>query len=354
MPPRGSGLSELSFVVTLGGAMLAGACGKPAVGGPAAFPRAEPGSILLQAQARPTESAATERRRRLNSVQTWGYWLASFEINGVAAAPHDLLVIDNGVSANRRFQRERVPDEMTRLKRRPDGTPRILLSYLSIGEAERYRPYWQPDWYDPAKKPVWLGEENPEWPGNFAVQFWHPEWQQLMLGSPESYLDRIMAQGFDGIYIDRADAAFTWESARPSARDDMAAFLMRLADYARKRNPQFLIVMQNAEELLPDNRVMNAIDGIAKEDMLYGIGEPETPNSADDVKWSLKYLRMAHKAGRKVLVVEYLRDAATMAATAKRVLDEGFVPYFAPRMLNCLNPPAVLNEAGHLPDHPCR
>jgi cysteinyl-tRNA synthetase, unknown class len=264
------------------------------------------------------------------------------------------LVIDNAVAANRRFQRAHGPDEMARMKLRPDGRARILLSYLSIGEAERYRPYWRQEWRDPAQKPVWLGDENPDWPGNFHVQYWHPDWQQLIFGTPESYVDRIITQGFDGIYIDRADAFSLWEDTRPSAREEMATFLIRLADYARKRNPQFLVVMQNAEELLANDELLAAIDVIAKEDLLFGIDKPQTPNKDSEVKWSLKYLHMAQRAGRKVLVVEYLSNPAQMVSAARRILDEGFVPYFAPRLLDCLNPPAVLNEAGRLPEHPCR
>ena len=49
---------------------------------------------------------------------------------------------------------------------------------------------------------------------------------------------------------------------------------------------------------------------------------------------------MARDAGRKALVVEYLGDAAKVTGAAKRIMDAGFVPYFAPRLLNCLNPPA--------------
>jgi endo-alpha-1,4-polygalactosaminidase (GH114 family) len=72
------------------------------------------------------------------------------------------------------------------------------------------------------------------------------------------------------------------------------------------------------------------------------------------VTWSIDLLQMAQAVGRKVLVVEYLKDPAKMAAAADRILGEGFVPYFAPRQLNCLNPPAVLTASGSLPDHPCR
>jgi cysteinyl-tRNA synthetase len=344
-------LPWLSVVLALAGTEIAASAGIVSMAGLPVAHCAAP--VLVQATSQPV-SAATERRRRLNAVRNWGYWLSSFDIEGIAAAPHDLLVIDNGVSANRRFQRERAPEEMARMKRRPDGSPRILLAYLSIGEAERYRPYWRPEWYDPARKPAWLGEENRDWAGNFSVQYWHPEWQQLIFGAPDSYVDRIMAQGFDGIYIDRADAFFRWEKEHPSARDDMAAFLTRLSDYVRKRDPHFLIVLQNAEELLEDNPVLNAIDAVAKEDLFYGVDQAEAPNKPADVTWSLEHLRMAQKAGRKVLVVEYLSDPSKTAAATKRILDEGFVPYFAPRLLNCLNPPVVPVEPGRPPDQRCR
>jgi cysteinyl-tRNA synthetase len=290
----------------------------------------------------------------LDAVRNWGYWLSSLEIARAAAAPHDLLVIDSEVSANRSFERELTPAEVAQLKRRPDGSARVLLAYLSIGEAERYRPYWQTDWYDLAKKPSWLGNENRRWVGNFAVQYWHSNWQQLIFGTPESYLDRVIAQGFDGVYLDRADAFFQWQRSHTAARADMATLIARLSEHARKRNPQFLIVMQNAEELLEDAPVLDAIDGIAKEDLLYGVRRAEEANKPDDVTGSIELLQMAQKSGRKVLVVEYLKDKDKIAAAVKRLGEEGFVPYFAPRRLDCLNPPAIATASGALPDHPCK
>src|ERR1700730_308925 len=78
------------------------------------------------------------------------------------------------------------------------------------------------------------------------------------------------------------------------------------------------------------------------------------PNKPGDVTWSIELLQTAQQAGRKVLVVEYLKDPEKMTAAAERTREEGFVPYFAPRQLQCLNPPAVLSESGSLPEHPCR
>jgi cysteinyl-tRNA synthetase len=308
----------------------------------------------MTAQLPQSTGAAAERRHAMGAVNNWGYWLSSFEITGVATAPHDLLVIDSEISGNRTFERQHLSEEVARMKHRADGSPRVLLAYLSIGEAERYRPYWRQEWYDVTKKPVWLDKENRRWAGNFAVQFWHPEWQQLIFGAPESYLDRIVAQGFDGVYLDRADAFFQWRKLQPTAGSDMATFIARLADHARKQNPEFLMVMQNAEELLEEAAVLDAIDGIAKEDLLYGVRRAQEPNKPDDVAWSMQLLHTAQTAGRKVLVVEYLKDPGKMAAAATRIREEGFVPYFAPRRLHCLNPPAVLDASGSLPDHPCR
>lgn len=298
----------------------------------------------------PTTSpdAAERRAQRLRPVRNWGYWLSSFDIDDVVTAPHDLLVVDPGVSAGRRFIRERTADEIARMKRRPDGTQRLLLAYLSFGEAERYRAYWRPEWYDRTKKPAWLGNVNPDWDGNYFVQYWEPEWQALMLGGPESSLDIILRQGFDGVYLDRADAFLNWKS-RPTAQADMTAFLRRLADYARERNPDFLVVMQNAEDLLDEPQVLDGIDGVAKEDLFYGVSRPEAANNPSDVRFSLKQLRMARDAGRKVLVVEYLADPAKVTSAAKRITEAGFVPYFAPRLLNCLNPPAAPQPTLPLP-----
>jgi cysteinyl-tRNA synthetase len=347
-------LPTLSIAAPLGGLLLLVASHQAGVSAdPQDSRQASP--VLIQAQAQPhPERSATDRRRQLDTVRNWGYWLSSFEVASVAAAPHDLLVVDSEISADRTFERELSPAEVARMKHRRDGSSRVLLAYLSIGEAERYRPYWQQDWYDLAKKPAWLGSENRRWAGNFAVQYWQPEWQQLIFGAPESYLDRVIAQGFDGVYLDRADVFLEWKRSHPSARADMVTFIARLAEHARKRNPQFLIVLQNAEELLEDPRVLDAIDGIAKEDLLYGVRRAEEANKPDDVSWSIDLLQMAQAAGRKVLVVEYLKDRAKMAAAASRIRDEGFVPYFAPRQLNCLNPPAMPDSSGALPDHHCR
>src|SRR5215217_3837392 len=105
-------------------------------------PRPPRPELILEEQGRIDAQAGAERQRHLTAVENWGYWLSSLEIPGVVAAPHDLLVIDSELSANRLFEREYDNREVARMKQRADGSSRILLAYLSIGEAEQYRPYW--------------------------------------------------------------------------------------------------------------------------------------------------------------------------------------------------------------------
>jgi cysteinyl-tRNA synthetase len=77
---------------------------------------------------------------------------------------------------------------------------------MSIGEAENYRYYWQESWYNKKDRPPWLLKENPYWEGNYKVQYWDPEWQAIIIGGEDSYLNKIIAAGFDGVYLDIIDA----------------------------------------------------------------------------------------------------------------------------------------------------
>ncbi len=172
------------------------------------------------------------------------------------------------------------------MQRKPDSGRRIVLSYLSIGEAEDYRGYWQPEWSE--TPPPWLEEENPDWAGNFKVRYWHPDWQTLIFGRPESYLDRIIDAGSDGVYLDIVDAYWHFqEKGRKTAAADMVDFVTALAIYARERKPGFLIVPQNAEDLLAIEDYLAIIDAQAKEDLLFGQQETgRSPTPEPSVLWS--------------------------------------------------------------------
>jgi cysteinyl-tRNA synthetase len=117
----------------------------------------------------------------------------------IAETDYDLVVMDlffNDAALT--------ADDLAAIREKGGGGMRLLVAYMSIGEAETYRWYWQPEWKD--EPPEWLENENPDWPGNYKVRYWMPGWQEVIAGGGESYLARILAAGFDGVYLDIIDA----------------------------------------------------------------------------------------------------------------------------------------------------
>ncbi|EKD52245.1 MAG: hypothetical protein ACD_62C00075G0001 [uncultured bacterium] len=121
-------------------------------------------------------------------------------IAGVVATNYDVLITDFFFQGEEEF----TADDVTALKAKANGGERLVISYMSIGEAEDYRYYWQGDWT--VGSPDWLDAENPDWEGNYKVRYWDEDWQDIIFGNNESYLHKIVSAGFDGVYLDIIDA----------------------------------------------------------------------------------------------------------------------------------------------------
>ena len=121
-------------------------------------------------------------------------------INAVTATNYDLIIMDFYFHDGSEF----TANEVNQLRSKANGGKRLVISYMSIGEAENYRYYWQSAWN--TNKPAWLDSENPDWAGNFKVKYWHSDWQKIIYGNDNSYLKKIINAGFDGVYLDIIDA----------------------------------------------------------------------------------------------------------------------------------------------------
>lgn len=102
------------------------------------------------------------------------------------------------------------PQDVRQVAKKSNGERRLVFAYMSIGEAEDYRAYWQKSWS--TKAPPWIERENPEWKGNYRVRYWDSAWRDILFGSPQSYLDKIIAAGFDGVYLDTIDTFYYFEN----------------------------------------------------------------------------------------------------------------------------------------------
>ena len=256
-------------------------------------------------------------RSGLKAAKSWAYQLQG-NAGALAGSGADVVVIDAEQGGNSAL--------VERLKHKPGGGRRQVIGYLSIGEAEKWRGYWKS--CCAGSSPSWLTSKTQGWAGNYAVRFWEPGWKAIVMHR----VDTLLAAGFDGVYLDRAD---TWEKMRgenANARGAMIQLIKEVAAHARARNGDFSIMVQNAEELLSDSSYVATIDAIAKEDLFHGIHHDGRRNSAGDISWSVRDLKRAQAAGKAIFVIEYLKGDS-----AGRVLSEiraqGFIPFFGPRNL---------------------
>ncbi len=159
----------------------------------------------------------------------------------------------------------------------------------------------------------------------------------LQPGRGYGYLDRILRAGFSGVYLDKIDSNIEPIAAsRPTAAEDMRALVTRIAEHGRKRQPGFLVVPQNGEELLSNAEYRRIIDGLGKEDLLYGEVTDKVENPPETVSLRLEALRPLLGEPKPVFAVEYLDDPVKIEAARRRLVEAGLVPHFADRALDRL------------------
>jgi cysteinyl-tRNA synthetase len=250
-------------------------------------------------------------------VRSWAYWLDNPDLRQLGASPFDLLVIDSSAdgSAARAFTAQQIA-----ALRRTEPQRRVV-AYLSIGQAESYRGYWQRGWHPGA--PDWLGAQDSAWPGNYWVEYWQPAWQALIY----RYLDAIIAAGFDGVYLDRVDAY--QESYAAGHEEDMVQFVANLARYARARSPlgeDFGIIVQNAEELAAGHLdYVRLVTGIAREEVY--VRATDVPTSQAARAQVESYLDLFLQNGRLVLTVDYASRPDLICSAYRLARAKGYVPY---------------------------
>ena len=290
------------------------------------------------------------------SINDWLYVLqpeVDATIVDIAASDFDFVVLDYSEDGSE--DGEFTPAEIASLK----ASGKTVIAYFSIGEAESYRYYFDPTWIDDPEPdpdaPSWLGPTNPEWEGNYKVRYWQTGWHDVLFGVSSgpgaTYLDRIVNQGFDGIYLDIVDAYYYWseenvEKAREEARQDMVAFIQALGDYARTTRgvSDFLVVPQNAADIVWDDdeeldllgqAYLATIDAIGIEDLFYDETVAQPPG---DTAYRVEALTNYLASEDRILVVDYVwnsgnPDGASNVARyndfQSKTLAGGYVPYAA-------------------------
>ena len=258
--------------------------------------------------------ADSETLKKFKDAKTWLYQLQSINFNKVKDSHFDILVTDYAWDGSE--EKEYRAGQIPKLKKL---TGIVALGYLSIGEAEDYRFYWNNNW-EPGN-PDFIIKENPQWQGCFVVKYWDEGWQKIIY----QYIDRIIEEGFDGLYIDLVDVYQYFEDEKEDAKELMIQFIINVVNYCRETKglKDFIIMPQNAPELVEDERYLEVISGIGQEETYFRA----TDVPSEDTEYNEKYLDMVLKNGKKVLTVDYCDNLDNIDSVYKRAGEKGYIPY---------------------------
>ncbi len=142
-----------------------------------------------------------EAKNYLYLISTDNYSSKAAFLAAIQATNYDAIIIDA-------FYQDALftSTEINALKVKANGAQRILIAYMSIGSAEKYRYYWQEKWRK--GKPNWLKKKYDGYKDELWVEFWNPEWKSIIYGNEQSYTKKIIDAGFDGTYLDNVEAFY--------------------------------------------------------------------------------------------------------------------------------------------------
>jgi len=311
----------------------------------------------------------------LEAIETWLYLLSDdldeATVGRIEASAYDLVVLDF-IPSEKNNTDYPMAEVVARLQKAPH--PKLVLAYIDIGQAEAYRTCWQPGWG--ISDPEWIVGDDPDgWEGNYPVAFWWDEWQDIWL-SDDGYLEAILEAGFDGVYLDWIEA-YSDENVIAKAeqegvdpRQEMIWWVADIAEFGRSRNPDFIVIAQNAAELAESDEYVHIIDAIAQEQIWFDGGadnDPpgdcplprtgaeigtqaykeslspaclrqyeEFPESTLHVSSQeyLEYLQLAQRQGLPIFTVDYALEPENIRWVIETSRNLGFIPFIGSRALD--------------------
>jgi uncharacterized protein (TIGR01370 family) len=245
-----------------------------------------------------------------HAVQTYAIYYSDKE-PAAAFESYDLVVFDS----------DRHPPIAT-LKEKG----KIVLGYISLGEVEKYRPY-----FNEVKKAGLLIEKNEVWTDAYKIDVRNPAWTKMVI---EELVPEILAKGFDGVFLDTLDNPPDFERNNPTRYKGMTHAAAQLVKAIKHNYPKALIMQNRGYELLPE--VAPHIDMVLGESVYadynfdkktYGFVESEL------YQQQVKMLKDAQKIAPKLKIytLDYWKegDSKTIAQIYKTQRANGFIPYVA-------------------------
>lgn len=203
----------------------------------------------------------------------------------------------------------------------------ILIAYISIGEAEDYRGYWKD-----IEGADWIIGRNPNWEGNYYVDYTDSEWQQLIL---EVVIPGIIEQEFKGLMLDTIDTYYVLENmGKVDAKKSMAEFIHKI----HKTYPSLLLISNNGFDIL--EIISEDISGILTEDIFMMVdfdNDSYKKVPKEDSEYKLDILQgIQKKHNLPIFVIDYIPsdNRKMIEENIEKLKQLKFLPYIAEKNLD--------------------
>ena len=145
-------------------------------------------------------TALSDAKNYLYFLNDDSYWTNKQKfLDEIGNTNYDVILIDLEFAG-----KDLTLNDLKQIRTKKDGGSRLIISYISIGSAEKYRYYWKSGWR--LNNPSWIWKSYSGYPDEFWVRFWDPRWQDIIFGNDKSYIKKIIDAGFDGAYLDNIGA----------------------------------------------------------------------------------------------------------------------------------------------------
>ncbi|MQA25771.1 MAG: glycoside hydrolase, partial [Micromonosporaceae bacterium] len=256
-------------------------------------------------------------------VTSWVYQLQDYpggRLHRIQESPHQLAVIDLARDGSSDYFRR---DEIAALQR----SGKRVLAYFEIGSIEDFRPE-----YEDVKSHDLVLNKWDDWPEEHFVRYWKQAWWDLAV---KPRVDRALAAGFDGVYLDtplayeEIDLSLVPGETRDSLGRKMVDLIVEISRYAKRAEPGFWVLPQNSPELAEHGGYTEAIDGIGMEDLFFRstADDSDIPCLEDWCAENLEGARELRDAGKLVLAVDYASKSENIEHACRRYREERFVGY---------------------------
>ncbi|HZH86023.1 MAG TPA: endo alpha-1,4 polygalactosaminidase [Brumimicrobium sp.] len=150
----------------------------------------------------------TDNITKLSDAKNYLYLISDSEfssktayLDALRATNYDVLLIDAF------YEGEQLTlAEVNSLKVKDNGGSRLVIAYMNIGAAEKYRYYWKDKWK--VHSPGWLKKKYDGYDDEIWVKYWKKEWKEIIYSDSNSYTQRILNSGFNGVYLDNVEAYY--------------------------------------------------------------------------------------------------------------------------------------------------